>query len=197
MHNNKVVEILEKYKINGFSYKGGTDKATDHSYDAFYSEKLNEYFDKEVLILEIGVQFGGSSLLWHELMPKSKLVLVDMKDQMDENIASLMSKDRYDYYIMDAYYKDSVLELKAKYADGFDIIIEDGPHSLQSQIFTVQNYLDLLKNDGILILEDIQSFDYCKQIIESIDKNSFKSYEIVDLRQIKNRYDDLLIYIKK
>jgi hypothetical protein len=45
---NKIIEILEKHQINGFSFKGGTDKATDHSYDIFYGENLKDYLDKEI-----------------------------------------------------------------------------------------------------------------------------------------------------
>jgi len=194
---NKIVEILEKHQINGFSFRGGTDKATDHSYDGFYEEKLDEYVDKEISLLEIGVQFGGSSLLWHDFIPKSQLVLVDVIDQVHSDIWSLMDKNRYNYHVMDAFNQESVSELKSKYPDGFDIIIEDGPHTLQSQIFTVQNYISLLKEGGILIIEDIQRFDDGKTILDSIGDIPHKSAEFVDLRYIKNRYDDLLIVVKK
>ena len=136
---NKIVEILEKYQINGFSFRGGTDKATDHSYDGFYEEKLNEYVDKEVTVLEIGVQFGGSAILWHDFLSKSKLVLVDIRDQVHSDIWPLMDNNRYDYYVMDAFNLENVYLLKSKYPDGFDIIVEDGPHTLESQIFTIQN----------------------------------------------------------
>ena len=39
----------------------------------------------------------------------------------------------------------------------FDIIIDDGPHSLQSQKDALRLYLPKLKPNGILIIEDIQS----------------------------------------
>lgn len=194
---NKIIEILEKHGINGFTFRGGTDKATEHSYDAFYEEKFTEYFDKKVLLLEIGVQYGGSSLLWHDLMPMSKLVLVDVRDQVHSDIWKLMNKDRYKYYVMDAFVKQNVEELKKQYPEGFDIIIEDGPHTLQSQIFTIQNYVPLLKKDGILIIEDIQKFEDGKTLVDSIGNLEHKSIEFVDLRHIKNRYDDLLIVVKK
>lgn len=194
---NKIVEILEKHGINGFETAGGTDKATFHSYDGLYEEKLSQYIDKEVSLLEIGVQYGGSSLLWHDLIPMSKLVLVDIQDQVHPNIWSLMNKDRYDYHLMDAFNHQSVEIIKTKYPEGFDIIIEDGPHTLESQIFTIQNYVPLLKEGGVLIIEDIQRFEDGKILIDSIGDLEHKSIEFIDLRHIKNRYDDLLIVVKK
>lgn len=196
---NKIVGILEKYKLNGcFINEGiGTDKATCHSYDGFYDEILKDYLDREISLLEIGVQFGASSLLWHDLIPKSKLVLVDIKDKVHPNIWSSMEKDRYNFHEMDAFNLQSVSELKSKYPDGFDIIIEDGPHTLESQIFAVQNYTPLLKEGGILIMEDIQRFEHGQMIIDLIGDIKHKSIEFVDLRHIKNRYDDLLIVVKK
>jgi cephalosporin hydroxylase len=193
----KIVEILEKHQINGFSFRGGTDKASDHSYDGFYEEKLDEYVDKEVCILEIGVAYGGSALLWHDFIPKSKLVLVDVIDNVHPDIYNIMNKDRYNFHVMDAFNSENVLELKSKYPDGFDIIIEDGPHTLESQIFAIQNYVPLLKEGGILVIEDIQTENDAQIIVNSIGDIPRKSIEIVDLRQVKLRWDDLLVVVKK
>lgn len=197
MMNNKIKNILEKHNINGFSYPGGTDKATDHSYDVFYEEILNSYSDKEIKILEIGVQYGGSSLMWHEFFPMSKITMLDIRDQVHPHIWANMNKDRYDYHIMDAFNEKSVSELKTKHPDGFDIIIEDGPHTLESQIFAIQNYTQLLKEGGTLIIEDVQKFEFGKIIMDSIGDSYHTSKELVDLRHVKNRYDDLLVVVKK
>ena len=48
-----------------------------------------------------------------------------------------------------------------------------------------------------LIIEDIQLYEYCDVIINEIDETNFSSVEIVDLRNNKGRYDDLLIVVKK
>jgi hypothetical protein len=55
----------------------------------------------------------------------------------------------------------------------------------------------LLKENGILIIEDIQNYEYCEIIMNQIDKNLYSSVEVIDLRKNKNRYDDILIVIKK
>jgi cephalosporin hydroxylase len=194
---NKVVEILEKHNINGFDKLGGTDKATDHSYDIYYSEVLNKYQDKEILLMEIGVQYGGSIVLWNDFFSKSKLVLIDNVNIVHPSIWGKVNKERYDFIINDAFNENTVEILKSKYPEGFDVIIEDGPHTLESQKFAIKYYSKLLKTDGILIIEDVQDYTHCDIIINEIDTNNFKSVEIVDLRKNKNRYDDILIVVKK
>ena len=80
----------------------------------------------------------------------------------------------------------------------FDIIIDDGSHILQSQIFAINLLLPRLKSDGLFIIEDIRNIDaymlYFKnyeKLIPSLD------VEIVDRRKLNNRYDDVLVVIRK
>lgn len=194
---NEILEIINKHNINGFINPGGTDKAKEHSYDVFYDEEFKKYKDKKGMILEIGVQYGGSSLLWYEYLPNFKIVMTDIRNQVHPIIWEKMKKERYEYIDMDSFNQESINQLKSKYPEGFDIIIEDGPHTLESQIFAIKEYSKLLKEDGILVIEDIQKYEYCDMILNQINKEEFKSVEVVDLRKNKNRYDDLLIVLKK
>jgi hypothetical protein len=193
----RIVEILEKNQINGFHNGKGTDKATEHTYDGLYEEKLEKYLDKEISLMEIGVWYGGSALLWHELFPKSKLVLLDVENQVHPDIWKSMDSSRYDFSIMDAYNYENVYAIKERYPDGFDVIIDDGPHTLHSQIFAARNYLPLVKEGGILIIEDLKSYDHGKILLDSISDLSYKRAEIVDFSHVKNRFDDILMFIEK
>ena len=58
---------------NSFESPGGTDKNTIHNYTGIYAELLKPYLNKVGTLLEIGVQHGGSSLLWHEYLPGFRL----------------------------------------------------------------------------------------------------------------------------
>lgn len=194
---NEILEILNNHNINGFNFLGGTDKAKDHSYDLFYDNKFKSYREKEGTILEIGVQYGGSSLLWHDYFPKFKIVMTDIRNQVHPVIWEKMEKNRYEYIDMDSFKIQSVELLKSKYPDGFDIIVEDGPHTLESQIFAIKEYSKLLKKGGMLVIEDIQKYEFCDTIVNHINKEDFESVEVVDLRKNKNRYDDILIVVKK
>lgn len=79
----------------------------------------------------------------------------------------------------------------------FDIIIDDGPHTLESMIFFIENYSKLLEEDGILVVEDVQSIEWI-DILKNVVPENLKQYiSVYDLRDNKNRYDDILFVIDK
>jgi hypothetical protein len=82
----------------------------------------------------------------------------------------------------------------------FDFIIDDGPHTLESQLYTSTNYFKKLKINGLLIIEDIFDFDYVSEI-ENHVKNTLPSdsyeFKCFDFRKSKNRFDDVIIEIKR
>jgi cephalosporin hydroxylase len=197
MKSNNILDIIIKNNINGTHLPGGTDKATCHSYDEIYSKLLYKFKEKTGSILEIGVQYGGSALLWYEYLPLYKLVLIDVINQVHPTIWEKMLVDRYNYIETDAYTEETITLLKQKYPNGFDIIIEDGPHNIETQIFTLREYSKLLKTGGILIIEDVQSFEHIEVIMSSINSNDYISLEFFDLTEIKGRYDDLIIVLTK
>lgn len=192
---NEILKILNENSINGFHLKGGTDKADTHSYDKFYSELFSEYKNNNGTLLEIGAYNGGSTLLWHEYFKNFNIVSIDIINNYAENISNKLNKSRHEFILKDAYKKSTVKLLKDKYINGFDIIIEDGLHTVETQIFTIKEYFKLLNNNGIMVIEDIQSEEDAKKIMDL--KIKCKSKELIDLRKNKNRYDDLVIVIKK
>ena len=101
---NQLVEIIEKYNMNGFkgqySNTGqhlggwGTDKNDWHGYCDYYEESLAQYKDKEVSILELGTNYGCSAILWHDFLSKSKLRQSDSRYSRDAAKGSRQSDRR-------------------------------------------------------------------------------------------------------
>lgn len=193
----KMAKLLTDLNVNGFEVPGGTDKNTIHNYTGIYAELLNKYCKKEGTLLEIGVQHGGSSLLWHEYLPGFKLFLSDIQDIVPDVIWDQMDPDRYDFYEGDAYNEVSLKMFADECPEGFDIIIDDGPHTLSSQLFALNNYFGLLKPDGILIIEDIQNVNYLDRLTEAVPEKLKDYIQIFDNRGSRGRYDDLIWTIKK
>ena len=191
-----MIDIISKYNINGFDKIGGTDKNTEHSYIPVYERLLEPYRDKEIKILEIGVAFGGSALLWHEYLPLSKLYLVDNIDSIHPDIKKQLDPNRCTIYKMDAYTNYAVNTIRNS-SKLFNIIIDDGPHTIQSQVLFIKKYFDLLKDGGIMIIEDIQNYSDIKLLENQVPIEYRNSIDIFDLRKIKNRYDDILFVIRK
>jgi hypothetical protein len=72
----------------------------------------------------------------------------------------------------------------------FDIIIDDGPHTFETQSYFLTNYLPLLKKDGVLILEDIIDLNWTPKLLELVDDTKYK-VTVVDMR-LKQRDPQLL-----
>lgn len=188
--------ILAKNGINGFDKENGdTDKDTWHSYIDSYAQLLGPYKGKSCSLLEIGSLYGGSALLWHDYLQQAQILLVDVVNRIAPRVWNKLDSNRCKLKVLDAYSPQTLEILSAEYPEGFDIIIEDGNHVLQCQLFVLEHYTSILKKNGILVIEDIQS----ERDLEAIKQAapSHLSLEVIDLRSKKNRYDDILIVVRK
>lgn len=181
-------DTIEKY--------GHTDKDNLHSYLEPYERLLSPFVDKPCNLLEIGVNYGGSAIMWYEHLPQSKLFLLDIRDIMQPHITSAMDPNRWRLYVSDAYNPEIAAMMQQECPTGFDIIVDDGPHSLESQIFVLNFYLPLLNHGGILVIEDIQEI-IGAEVLKTLVTSSEYQIEIIDLRHVKGRWDDILFVVKK
>jgi hypothetical protein len=199
----KLLNLLTQFNLNSNfsinSYEtGGTDKNTCHSYiEHVYEKEFDPYREKEIELLEIGIETGGSLKLWKEYFLNAKSIVgVDISDEkIDQRYRNI---DGVTMNFGDAY--------DQKFSDQFgqfDIIIDDGPHTLESQLKCIELYLPKLKQHGLFIVEDVQSvecFDVLisksKKVCDSIENEIEYCVECIDLRDKKGRWDDLLFVIR-
>lgn len=195
--SSEILNILQTNKINGFEFPGGTDKGSSHTYTSSYERLLKPYRFENIKLVEIGIQYGGSALLFHEYLPNAEFIFIDIVNQIHPNILNKMDNKRYSLYFDDAYSDGFVSALSKQHSDGFDILIDDGPHTLESQILCIQKYLPLIKPNGMLIVEDVQSIDNMNHLKSIIPVEIQNGVEMIDTRHIKGRWDDLLFIIHK
>ena len=199
--NNNIDYNLNTAQINEtlpeISKTLSTDKNTTHSYLDLYESLLVHKKETSTNVLEIGIQTGGSILLWFNYFKNANVYALDIISE-NEIIDPLKNNDRIKlYHSTDAYDSSFFYETFQDKFGTFDMVLDDGPHTLESMIVFVKLYSKLLKDDGILILEDVQApewFDILKQECPEELKKYIVTY---DLRIIKNRYDDLVFTIQK
>ena len=168
-----------------------TDKNTCHSYLDTY-EKLMKYKHLTCKnVLEIGDQQGGSLKLWHDYFVNANIYGINIQVKVVPDLINDL--ERVHFLKMNAYSKESVEYFLNKKIT-FDFIIDDGDHSIESMIYFIENYTNLLSSDGILIIEDVQDIKLCEILKRHVPPGY--NYEIVDLRYIKNRWDDILFIVK-
>lgn len=162
-----------------------SDKGTVHSYiSEYYESALKPYRRIAEKVLEIGVLKGGSTRLWKKYFSKAAIVGIDITNQDPEPGITYVCGDAYD------------IDTISLFNQEFDVIIDDGPHTLQSQIVFISEWYTKLKPGGLLVIEDIQSTEDAVRLI-TFAQNQGHQIKLIDLRHIKGRYDDLLIEIIK
>jgi hypothetical protein len=180
-------QILEENNWNG---PHGTDKNTTHDYiNGFYEKEFSKYQDKKIKILEIGTCRGTSIHLWQKYFPNAEIIGIDTWNQVLDKHKGI---ERVTYLEGDAYNKESVKDLP-----NFNIIIDDGPHSAESQVECIKLYFSKLKKGGVLIIEDVQDISTFNLLTNAVPDNYKKNIELIDLRQTKGRYDDLMFIVRK
>ena len=183
-----------------------TDKNTTHSYIDLYQKLLVGKKETAVNVLEIGigdnpshptVTNGGSIQLWHDFFTNATVHALDIKapsevwDNIKNNdrIILYLGTDCYD----ENFFKEKILDKNIK----FDFMLDDGPHTLESMKQFINLYSQVMADDGILIIEDVQSFDWLEELRQATPENLKEYIETYDLRNIKGRYDDIVFVIDK
>lgn len=181
-----------------------TDKNTYHSYIPVYQKLFETKKYNKNNILEIGIgepkqnkENGGSIKLWYDYFENSIIHGLDIIPVSDVN-EEIINKERITLYTsVDAYNTTFIENTFIKNNTKFDILIDDGPHTLDSMIFFVKHYLPLLKDDGILVIEDIPDINWIQILTENTPEDFRQYINVADLRKVKNRWDDIMFIIKK
>jgi hypothetical protein len=173
-----------------------SDKGTLHDYiNGYYSTEFTDVKLSKLNIVEIGVRRGDSLNLLSKWFINSTITGIDNGSEMNNNDLEFVSKIPNTTLILDTAYSDTTID---KFEDNsIDYLIDDGPHTVQTQIISIQKWLKKIKKGGKLIIEDIQDWDNEKKFFDYECNLLGISYEHIDLRKNKDRYDDVLIIIKK
>jgi hypothetical protein len=165
-----------------------TDKDTVHSYLPEYEKLLQKFHDTPFNMMEVGIQRGGSVLGWLKAFPKATVIGVDCQKSVN-----IEGGDKYKELITNAYDDDF---MKLIVPGCLDFIIDDGSHAFNDILFACKNYPKLLKPGGVLVIEDVPDVNWIPKM-RAIATAQGCSTELLDLREKKGRWDDVLFVIRK
>jgi len=171
-----------------------TDKNTTHSYLNTYETLFKPKKNSARNILEIGIQDGGSIKLWYDYFKNATIYGLDIR-KIKDIWPEIKNKTRIKIGCFDAYNENFVNNQIKPLNIKFDVMIDDGPHTLESMIFFIKNYLPMLSDNGIFVIEDIPSIEWINILSNLVPENMKKCIRVYDLRKNKNRYDDILFTI--
>jgi predicted O-methyltransferase YrrM len=175
-----------------------TDKNTVHSYLDLYDSLMSSKKDSATNILEVGIARGGGSIkLWNDYFLNARIHGLDIipKEMVWRELHNLprvslhTSINAYDR----SYINKTFLDNNVK----FDVVLDDGPHSLESMIMFISIFTPLLKDNGILIIEDVQDIAWLDVLVNVVPSELKQYVKTYDLRGNKGRYDDIVFTINK
>lgn len=177
-----------------------TDKNTSHSYldlyeTLFCNKKETAKHVLEVGIGDFGLKNGGSIKLWRDYFTIATIYGLDILSKhrvMDE----LLNDSRIVLYTSTNAYSETFVQNNLSNIK-FDILLDDGPHTLQSMKDFIRLYSPLMADDGILVIEDIQHIDWLIKLTEVTPEELKDKIKTYDLRKNKGRRDDIVFTIDK
>jgi hypothetical protein len=178
-----------------------SDKGSMHSYIEFYESHFQHRRDS-VSLLEIGMMTGGSMYLWQQYFRQYLLVGMDIAPswnaqrdfqqdlETDPNITLLFAINSRHSVL-----PDPVRDLQ------FDFIIDDGDHSVLSQMETFENYWPLTTDNGTYFIEDVAGpvqIEALRKFLDQYQEKNKVNFRIEHYQGFKNnRRDDQILAISK
>lgn len=230
LKNRKIVEDIliedtndkNKYDLHNYfieNRKRGIDKWLFY-FDA-YEKHFSRFRGKDINLLEIGVQNGGSLQMWKYYFtykyPNAKVNLYGI--DIEEKVKSLENDDNDIKIFIGSQSDREFLQKIKKEIPKLDILIDDGGHTMEQQIITFEEMYEHVKDDGVYLCEDTHTsyfsdfgggyhnqntfIEYAKNLIDDLHSYWFgkdipiNSLNIVNTTQSINFYDSMVFFEKK
>jgi len=138
---------LEQISLGYKSDKG----SVYHNYLEIYEKYFSKYRTTLTNFLEIGLWEGESIKMWRDYFEVGNLVGADILD------LSHIKLPNTQIHICDQSDRAQLEALVAKTYKEFDIIIDDGGHTMHQQQITLGTMFKYLKSGGVFVIEDLHT----------------------------------------
>ena len=182
-------QIIFDNKLNRLSSEFGTDKDSPHSYIQNFYQGFFSSFEAPKRLVEIGIWKGASCALWKIAFPECRVTGVDISvDELHPLAGELVNQGKIELIKLDAYSQS----FSEAVGGNIDLLIDDGPHTIKTQILALK-YRNLLSEKGTIIIEDIQkgAIDV-RRLKKSLPKNVRSNCQYVSFAGDTGRYDDII-----
>ncbi len=144
--------MKEDYKdldIYKFFKESKLHSSKSNTYFNIYDELFHKYRNKKITFVEIGVKWGGSLLMWKKFFGnESRIIGIDLYPETKK-----LEKYGFEIFIGDQssekFWKNFFLEVGK-----IDILLDDGGHTNENQILTVNNVINNINDNGLIVIED-------------------------------------------
>lgn len=146
-------------------------------YFNIYNELFQKYRDRKITFVEIGVKWGGSLFMWKKFFGnEARIIGIDLYPETKK-----LEKHGFEIFIGD--------QSSEKFWNNFfskigkiDILLDDGGHTNENQILTLNNVVNNINDDGLIVFEDTSA---------SFSKKHFNPSKYSFINYSKYLIDDL------
>ena len=182
-----------------------------HHYFEIYDKHFSKFVDKSPKVLEIGVQKGGSLLMWKDYFGENSTIVgidIDNNCKVHENIEENMF-----VHIFDQSNEEHLNNLIEIYKN-FDVIIDDGSHINDHMQFTFKKMFENLNYGGVYLIEDVHTsywpnwggclkcensiIEFSKDIVDSVNGYHHGNIDYYTKNiDCVSHYDSVIVFDKK
>ena len=127
-----------------------TGKIMSNRYDLYYEKHLGPIRFTPLVLLEVGVQRGKSLRMWEEYFPAAQISAIDIDEKCMRH-----QSERSRVFIGSQTDRDFLLQVVEASGGHFDVIVDDGGHSMDQQLTSFEVLFPLLRHGGIYVIEDL------------------------------------------
>ena len=180
------IKSPEKEELGKLFNKYGSDKASTHNYYLLYASIFNS--NKNInKIFEIGLGTNNTDIV--STMGKKGFPGASLRAFRDYNQNALIygadfdsrilfQEKRIKTFFVDQTEPNSFEGLSQKIGDNFDLMIDDGLHSPNANLHSLNFFFPLLKVGGYAIIEDVNflTADLWKVVSSILEKNYLSAF---------------------
>lgn len=142
--------------LEELAFNAQTDKPSWlHNYTEVYSTYFSPLKNKPIKFLEIGIHVGFSVNLWEDYFPNAELHFIDLPNHKIPE--GYYVPKRSHFHFLDQEDPLALQEFIEKTGGDFDIIIDDGGHTMSQQITSFNCLFPHVKKGGLYIIEDLHT----------------------------------------
>ena len=145
-------------------------------------------------VIHLGYKTGNSLKCWSEYFPNSKVYGIDIFEHKELNTDKIIT------FVADQSSASDLQNVIDNINCELDIIIDDGSHQGEHQVFSFMFLNKFLSKNGIYVIEDVQPNNIDKFIDLTIFPDSYRNYinenfliKYFDTRNTIGRADDFII----
>jgi len=129
-----------------------TDKGvTVHHYTEIYDLFFSRLRNSVTKVFEIGIAGGGSLEMWRDYFPKATIYGIDIVPKTE------LESRRLKTFVADQADRRQLAAFIDKFGGTFDIIIDDGGHSMEQQQISLGYLFKYVKPGGYYVIEDVHT----------------------------------------